>query len=206
MSDHGFGTFRRGFNLNTWLLQAGYHKLAKPWKQEESQFFDNTDWSKSRAYGIGLNSLYINEAGREREGVVAPGPDKDNLVREIAQKLEALTDPKTGERAVLKAYLAKDVYTGANVGQAPDIVLGFNRGFRISWQSPLGGFPREVFEDNTQKWSGDHMAAPDVLPGIVFANRAIAAETPALYDLTATVLATFGVEAPDGVIGKDILG
>jgi len=205
MSDHGFNTFRRGFNLNTWLLQAGYHKLAKPWKQTESQFFDNTDWSKTRAYGIGLNSLYINENGRERDGVVAAGPDKDNLVREIIQKLESLTDPKTGERVVLKAFQAKDVYHGSNLALAPDIVLGFNRGYRISWQSPLGGFPKEVIEDNVQKWSGDHMSAPDVLPGIVFANRKIAAEAPALCDVTAAVLGVFGVETPPEMIGKNIL-
>jgi len=205
MSDHGFNTFRRGFNLNTWLLQAGYHKLAKPWKQAESQFFDNTDWSKTRAYGMGLNSLYINERGREGTGTVTPGPDKDNLVREIAQKLEALTDPKTGERAVLKAFVAKDTYHGSNLALAPDIVLGFNRGYRISWQSPLGGFPREVLEDNTQKWSGDHMSAPEVLPGIVFANRKITAEAPALHDLTASVLGVFGVDTPKEMIGKNVL-
>jgi predicted AlkP superfamily phosphohydrolase/phosphomutase len=205
MSDHGFNAFRRGFNLNTWLVQAGYHRLARPWKQETSQFFDNTDWSRTRAYGIGLNGLYINEKGREGAGLVAPGPDKDNLVREIVQKLEALTDPKTGERAVLKAFVAKDVYHGPNVGRAPDIVLGFNRGYRISWQSPMGGFPREVFEDNTQKWSGDHMTAPDLLPGIVIANREIAAEAPALQDLTATVLGLFGVEKPKEMTGANVL-
>lgn len=205
MSDHGFNTFRRGFNLNTWLLREGYHRLKKPWKQEESQFFDNTDWSKTRAYGMGLNSLYINERGREGEGTVAPGPDKDNLVREITQKLEALIDPKTGERAVLRAFISKDTYRGRNLEMAPDIVLGFNRGYRISWQSPLGGFPREVFEDNTSKWSGDHMSAPDILPGIVFANRKIAAEAPALHDVTAAVLGVFGVEKPKEMIGKNIL-
>ena len=205
MSDHGFNTFRRGFNLNTWLLREGYHRLKKPWKQEESQFFDNSDWAKTRAYGMGLNSLYINERGREGEGTVAPGPDKDNLVREITQKLEALIDPKTGERAVLRAFISKDTYRGKNLEMAPDIVLGFNQGYRISWQSPLGGFPREVFEDNASKWSGDHMSAPDILPGIVFANRKIAAEAPALHDVTSTVLGVFGVETPAEMIGKNIL-
>ena len=205
MSDHGFNAFRRGFNLNTWLLQAGYHRLAKPWKQEESSLFDNTDWSKTRAYGAGLNGLYINESGREREGIVAAGPDKDNLVREIAQKLETLTDPKTGERVFLRAFVAKDVYRGSNLEMAPDIVLGFNRGYRISWQSPLGGFPKEVLEDNTQRWSGDHMSSPEVLPGIVLANRKIVAEAPALYDLTATALSVFAVEKPKEMIGKNVL-
>jgi predicted AlkP superfamily phosphohydrolase/phosphomutase len=204
MSDHGFNPFRRGFNLNTWLFQNGYHRLAKPWKQEESGWFENTDWTKTQAYGAGLNGLYINEKGRERNGIVAPGPDKDNLVREIARKLEALTDPKTGERVFLRAYPAREVYHGPYVDRAPDIVLGFARGYRISWQSPLGYFPKEVLEDNAKKWSGDHMTAPDVIPGIVFANRKIRAEMPALYDLTATILDILGLEKPGGMIGTSI--
>ncbi len=205
MSDHGFNTFRRGLNLNTWLLREGYHRLKRPWKQEESALFDNTDWAKTRAYGVGLNSLYVNERGREAEGTVSPGADKDNLVREIAAKLEAMTDPKTGERPVLKAFVAKDAYRGRNLEHAPDIVLGFNRGYRISWQSPLGGFPKEVVEDNTQRWSGDHMSAPDVLPGIAFCSRKFTAEAPALHDLTASVLGVFGVAPPPEMIGRDVL-
>ncbi len=205
MSDHGFNTFRRGFNLNTWLLREGYHRLKRPWKQEESAYFDNTDWAKTRAYGMGLNSLYINQKGREGEGTVAPGADKDNLVREIAGKLEALTDPKTGEHPILRAFISKDAYRGKDLEMAPDIVLGFNRGHRISWQSPLGGFPKEVIEDNDQKWSGDHMSAPDVIPGIAFANRKFTAEDPALHDLTASVLDAFGVEKPKDMIGRNVL-
>jgi len=204
MSDHGFNPFRRGFNLNTWLYQSGYHRLIKPWKQEETLLFDNTDWAKTAAFGAGLNGLYINEKGREREGIVAAGPEKENLVREIARKLEALTDPKTGEQAILHAYVAKDVYHGPYVELAPDIVLGFNRGFRISWQSPLGGFPKDVFADNFKKWSGDHMTSPDVIPGIVVANRAIRAGEPALFDLTAAILDVFGIGKPKEMIGTTI--
>lgn len=207
LSDHGFNAFRRGFNLNTWLLQNGYHRLKRPWKQEESAYFDNTDWTKTRAYGMGLNSLFINEKGREGEGLVAPGPDKDNLLHEIAAKLEAVTDPLTGEHPVLRAFIAKDTYRGRQaMGHAPDIVLGFNRNYRISWQSPLGGFPREVLENNTQKWSGDHMSAPDVLPGIAFTSRKFTAAAPALHDLTASVLAVFGIETPPDMIGRNVLG
>jgi predicted AlkP superfamily phosphohydrolase/phosphomutase len=205
LSDHGFNTFRRGFNLNTWLFQQGYHRLQKPWKQAESSFFDNTDWSKTRAYGMGLNSLYINEKGREGEGTVASGAEKDNLVGEIAGKLEALTDPKTGEHPILKAFISKDTYRGKNLEMAPDIVLGFNRGYRISWQSPLGGFPKEVVEDNNQKWSGDHMSAPDILPGIAFCNRKFTADAPAIHDLTASILGIFGVERPKDMIGRNVL-
>jgi predicted AlkP superfamily phosphohydrolase/phosphomutase len=205
MSDHGFNPFRRGFNLNTWLKENGYHRLVDDRRQADTSLFENTDWSRSRAYGIGLNGLYLNRRGREKQGIVAAGAEADNLVREIARKLEEVVDPATGERAILKAYVAKDVYQGPFVDQAPDIILGFNRGIRISWQSPLGSFPKEIFENNTQKWSGDHMSAAEVIPGILLANRAIVSESPALFDLTATILAVFGIAPTEGMIGKNVL-
>jgi predicted AlkP superfamily phosphohydrolase/phosphomutase len=204
MSDHGFNPFRRGFNLNSWLKDNGYHSLIDPRKQEESSLFENSDWSRSRAYGIGLNGLYINQRGREREGIVAAGAEKDNLISEIARKLEELRDPRTGDRVVLKAYIAREVYQGPYVDQAPDIILGFDRNYRISWKSPLGGFPQEILEDNAQKWSGDHMCSPDVLPGILVSNRQIRAESPALFDLTTTILDIFGVRKPENMIGRSV--
>ncbi len=204
ISDHGFNPFRRGFNLNTWLVQNGYHILRDPRKQVESSFFDNTNWGRTRAYGVGLNGLYINQQGRERDGIVASGAEKDVLLREIAQKLEAVVDPLTGDRAVLKAFIAKETYRGPHLEAAPDIVLGFNRGYRISWASPLGGFPRDVFEDNRSKWSGDHMSAPETLAGVLVANRKVRAASPALYDITATILDLFGAEKSPGMIGSSI--
>ena len=204
MSDHGFNAFRRAFNLNTWLLENGYHRLRNPWKQEEGDLFLNTDWSRSKAYGIGLNGLYINQRGREREGIVNAGADSDNLIREIAAKLEQTVDPKTGMRAILRAFVSKEVYHGPQVEHAPDIVCGFNEGYRISWESPLGKFPKNVFEDNKEKWSGDHMGAPEVIPGILVSNRPIRVESPALYDLTATILNIFGIPKTKDMIGQTI--
>ena len=204
MSDHGFNPFRRAFNLNTWLLQNGYHRLRNPFRQEEGELFQNTDWARTKAYGIGLNGLYINQRGREAEGTVNAGPDSENLIREIASKLEQTVDPKTGERAVLRAFVARDVYRGPHLEHAPDIIIGFNKGYRISWGSPLGRFPKEIFEDNTEKWSGDHMGAPEILPGILAANREIKADSPALYDVTATILSVFGIPKPAEMIGEAV--
>jgi predicted AlkP superfamily phosphohydrolase/phosphomutase len=204
MSDHGFNPFRRAFNLNTWLLENGYHRLRNPWKQEEGELFLNTDWSRTKAYGVGLNGLYINQRGREREGIVNAGAEADNLIREIAAKLEQTVDPKTGERAILHAFVSKDVYHGPQIAHAPDIVCGFNHGYRISWESPLGKFPKPVFDDNREKWSGDHMGAPEVIPGILVSNRPVPAETPALYDLTATILEIFGIPKTKEMIGQTI--
>jgi predicted AlkP superfamily phosphohydrolase/phosphomutase len=204
MSDHGFNPFSRSFSLNTWLKENGYHVLTNPFKQETGNLFPDTDWSKTKAFGVGLNGLYINQRGREVEGIVGEGAEKENLVREIARKLEEFVDPKTGEKVLLKAYVSKDVYSGPFVGEAPDIVLGFNRGYRISFGSPLGKIEKNVLEDNKGKWSGDHMGAAEILSGILAANRPIVAEAPALYDLTATVLNVFGIEKPKELIGKTI--
>jgi len=204
MSDHGFNPFRRQFNLNTWLFENGYHRLRNPFKQEESGYFENTDWSRTQAYGVGLNGLYLNRRGREAEGLVNPGAESDNLLREIARKLEQTVDPQTGERAILRAFISRDVFRGPHLENAPDIICGFNHGYRISWGSPLGKFPKGIFVDNTEKWSGDHMGSPDILPGILAANRPIAAAAPALYDLTATILAVYGIPRPPEMIGESI--
>ena len=205
MSDHGFNPFNRGFNLNTWLKENGYHTLINPWKDSNEDFFPNTDWGRTQAYNIGLNSLFLNLRGREGQGSVEPGPEADRLLREIADKLEKTVDPKTGERAIARAFIAKDVYHGPARDIGPDLVVGFNRGYRISWGSPTGKIAKDVFEDNKDKWSGDHMGAPEIIPGILAMNRKIQAESPALYDLTPTVLKIFGIEPPQEMLGKAIL-
>jgi predicted AlkP superfamily phosphohydrolase/phosphomutase len=204
MSDHGFSPFRRSFNLNTWLKENGYHTLINPFKQGREDLFMNTNWSRTKAYSFGLNSLYINQKGREAEGIVKPGPGKEALVREIAHKLENFRDPKTGERPVLRAYIAKDVYQGPYVDIAPDIIAGYNHGYRTSWAAPLGRIPKEIVEDNKEKWSGDHCMDPEVVPGVLLTNRKIKAKSPALYDLTPTILKIFGVEIPKEIKGKPI--
>jgi predicted AlkP superfamily phosphohydrolase/phosphomutase len=205
LSDHGFAPFRREFNLNTWLKEAGYHSLINPWRQGRDSLFANTDWSKTKAYNIGLNGLYINEKGREAEGIVASGADKENMMREIAAGLEEYVDPVTGEHPIKKAYLAGEIYSGDQMDLAPDIVVGFNMGYRISWASPAGRLPKEIVTDNTEPWSGDHCVDPDVVPGVFLMNRKVNNTSPALYDLTPTVLKIFGIEPPGNMVGRSVL-
>jgi predicted AlkP superfamily phosphohydrolase/phosphomutase len=150
-----------------------------------------------------LNGLYINEKGREADGIVPPA-EKEALVREIAGRLEGYRDPMTGDKVLARAYVAKDVYTGPFAGEAPDIVLGFSRGYRISFKSPLGRVPKDILEVNKAKWSGDHMGAAEIMPGILISNRPVRAEGPALYDLTATIMDVFDIEKPKEMIGASI--
>ena len=204
MSDHGFASYIRSFNLNTWLKENGYLKLINPWRQGEYEFHLNTDWSRTKAYALGLNSLFLNLKGREREGIVTPGPEADNLAEEIARKLEEVKDPETGEKVVFKAYVTKKWYKGPYVNEAPDIVVGYNKGYRSSWQTALGKIPRKLFDINKGKWSGDHCMAPDLIPGILFSNVKIKKQIVSLYDLTPTILKIFGIEKLEETTGSPI--
>ena len=186
------------------MKESGYHALINEWKQGQQEIFLNTDWSRTKAYAYGLNSLYINERGREGEGIVSPGAEKESLMREIAQKLESYRDPETGGRPVLRAALSKDIYSGEGLHLAPDIIVGYNSGYRVSWATPLGRVPKNILEDNTQKWSGDHCMSPTVVPAILLSNKRSKIIDPKLQDLAPTILAEFGLPVPEDMIGQPL--
>ncbi|MFH1220014.1 MAG: alkaline phosphatase family protein [Candidatus Eisenbacteria bacterium] len=204
LSDHGFTSFRRNVHLNTWLYQNGYIALKDEYLGTSDEFFDNVDWSRTRAYALGINGLYINQLGREKNGIVAPGPEKDVLLDELAAKLEAVIDPKTGEQVIVKAYKAGDYYTGECVNEAPDMIVGYNAGYRGSWETALGKITRTLLTDNAKKWSGDHCMAKEVIPGILFTSKPMGSARPALYDLAPSILAEFGIEKDPAMNGNNV--
>lgn len=206
MSDHGFAPFRRNVHLNAWLLAEGYLALKPGYRVGEVEFLAGVDWPRTRAYALGINGLYLNLKGREARGVVRPGAEADGLLGEIAGKLTAMVDPEVGQPAVKYAYLARDIYRGPLAGQGPDIVVGYHRGWRGSNASALGGVGGVVFDDNTQKWSGDHCMAADEVPGVILSNRRLLVDDPELRDLAPTILGLFGVAAGEGREGRDLLG
>ena len=205
ISDHGFTPYNRSFHLNSWLKDQGYLALIDEAKQGETEFFSNVDWSKTQAYALGFNGLYINQRGRESMGVVSP-MEKRALVEEMTSRMENLTDPQTGRRPIVKGYKATECYSGPYRDQGPDILVGYNRGYRASWQTALGKIPRHWYETNDKKWSGDHCMASDLLPGILLTNRKVQSPAEAsLYDITATILAAFQIPRPKGMNGNTIL-
>jgi predicted AlkP superfamily phosphohydrolase/phosphomutase len=205
MSDHGFAPFYWGVNLNTWLLHHGYITLKDPTRQESGEFFSNVDWSRTSAYAAGLNGLYVNLRGREKEGAVEPGAEYEALVQELDHALLGMVDPRNGNAAVSLVVQPRRDFRGPEKDKGPDILVGYSRGYRSSWDSPLGMFPPEVFVDNQSAWSGDHCIDHRLVPGILLTNQRITSDSPSLADLTIAVLDEFGVPPPDGLIGQDIL-
>jgi predicted AlkP superfamily phosphohydrolase/phosphomutase len=203
LSDHGFTSFRRGVNLNRWFLDNGYLAL-KEGADGKSEWLQDVDWSKTRAYAVGLSGIFLNVEGREAQGIVKPGAEAEALKAEIAEKLKGLQDAEKGETGINEAFDTQKIYDGPYKGNAPDLLIGYNHGYRASWDCASGVVDTPVFEDNTKAWSGDHCVDPRIVPGVFFCNRRIDAEDPALIDIAPTALRLFGVQPPPHMEGKPL--
>ena len=198
MSDHGFCNFKRQFNLNTWLRENGYIQPAG-----STSILSDVDWSGTRAYGLGINGLYLNLRGRERDGIVADGAEREALLAELVNKLEVIRDVD-GKPVVRKVYRTDKIYSGPATYMAPDLIVGWYRGYRASWSTCLGGMAEPVLSDNDSAWSADHCTDPQEVPGVIFSNRPIAASSPSLTDLGPSVLSEFGLGIPGSMEGTNI--
>ena len=204
MSDHGFSPFYWQVNLNSWLAERGYARLRDPTRRD-APLFSNVDWSRTSAYALGLNGLYVNLRGREGRGIVSQGAEYERLLDQLEQDLRAMVDPRNGNSPVSFVRRTARDLKGGHGEHGPDLIVGYSRGYRTSWKSPLGGFPRQVFEDNNDAWSGDHSIDYREVPGVLMSNRKISLAEPALYDLTVAVLDEYGVEKLPEMIGQDCL-
>jgi predicted AlkP superfamily phosphohydrolase/phosphomutase len=203
MSDHGFNRFDRAVHLNSWLRHEGYLTLNKGAQPNDEELFANVDWTRTRAYALDLNSLYINLEGREEHGTVAP-VEADALLAEITTKLLALRDSETNSAPIDTIYRARDAYHGPEAAHGPDLLIGYALGYRASWQTVLGAVPPALIEPNRDAWVGDHCIAARLVPGVLISNRKSKKSDPWLADLTVSLLALFGASPEPGMVGTSI--
>ncbi len=200
LSDHGFNSFRRAVHLNRWLLENGYLFL-KEGAQENKEFFENVDWSRTKAYALGFGGIYLNRIGREYYGIVGEAEAGD-LKEAIKKGLEQFRDPKNNDSVIRSVYAQEEVFKGPYAKDAPDLFVGFNAGYRASWQTALGGVPNTLIEDNRRKWSGDHLIDPVLVPGVIFINKKVELKNPSIIDIAPALLGLFGINKPDVMPGK----
>lgn len=192
MSDHGFTSFDRAVNLNAWLLKQGYLGTSN----------GKTDWSKTSAYALGLNAVYLNLAGRERDGTVSRAAAAETL-RVLGDRLLALRDPENGKQVVARVWSPHPEFRG-DIKYIPDLIVGFSPTYRSSWEGSLGTSSGPVLSDNRDAWRGDHCMAPEYVPGVLISNRKSRVRDPQLKDLTASILSLYDVRAAPGMDGKVI--
>lgn len=198
MSDHGFSNFATQFNLNTWLRAMGY--LGPP---ECTSIMKDVDWSQTVAYGLGINGLYLNLKGRERDGIVEPGEEQEALLTELKSRLEAVTD-FDGQPVIRNVYRADQIYSGSATALSPDLIVGYRRGYRASWATSKGDLTDDVLLPNDSAWSADHCADALEVPGVLVSNRIIRGKGPRLVDIAPSILGEFGLRVPESMTGKDI--
>ncbi|HXQ23957.1 MAG TPA: alkaline phosphatase family protein [Candidatus Acidoferrales bacterium] len=203
LSDHGFASFRRGVNLNAWLQREGYLVL-KDGARGEAEYLRDVDWSKTRAYAVGLAGLYLNQRAREAQGIVSAGAEAERLKQEIAAKLAALRDPDGDRPVVREAVDVSRRYTGPYLDQSPDLIVGYADGYRVSWEAAVGKVAGAVVADNPKSWSGDHCVDPSLVPGVLFCNRPITAEAPSIVDVAPTLLGLYGIQPPPHMEGRPL--
>jgi len=202
ISDHGFCNFTRGVNLNSWLRDEGYLVLKEG--NTSGEWFRNVDWEKTRAFTLGLTGIFINRKGREAKGIVSEGAELKALTKEIKEKLERLRDPKTGDPVVKEAFITDELQSGPYRDMAPELLVGYHKNFRHSWDCATGAVSEEIFTDNTKSWSGDHCVDPRLVPGVFWCNRAINVDDPNILDLAPTVLDLFSVTPPKYMQGRNL--
>jgi predicted AlkP superfamily phosphohydrolase/phosphomutase len=205
MSDHGFAPYYKKFHINTWLYQNGYLNLVRPEELGQHPLLGNVFWRRTKAYAIGINSLYINMLGREKRGVVRKGDQYNQLIDEITEKLLAYRDPETGEQTITTVYKNKDIYHGVYAKDGPDIVIGYNRGYRCSDESALGTLTTEVITPNLGTWTGCHLMDHNLVPGIIVTNRPITVGDPDLKDLPVTILDFYGIPRLEQMTGRVVM-
>jgi len=213
VSDHGFHSFRQSVNLNTWLVQEGFMAIAgrQPGDKKLQDlfggggtFWENVDWARTKAYAMGLGQIYVNLKGREGRGIVAAA-DSGAVQDALAGRLMTMTDPNTGAKMVDAVYKRDDIYKGAFLNNASELQVGFADGYRVSWQSTLGGSPPGIVYPNMKKWSGDHGSFDyKQTSGVLISSRPLGAGAVDIMDIAPTVLKYFGVPIPQDIDGKPI--
>jgi len=205
LSDHGFQPFRRGVDLNAWLRAEGYLQLKDDAATSTRTYLSDVDWTRTKAFAIGLAGIYVNQQGREAQGIVARGEETKQLVEELRGKLTGLRDVAGGEIAIHEAVAREKVYHGSYVDAAPDLIVGYNIGYRVSWDAAVGKCGEHIFSDNTKAWSGDHCIHPDLVPGVLFSNLKLRTEAARIVDLAPTTLDLLGVDTPRYMDGQSLL-
>jgi predicted AlkP superfamily phosphohydrolase/phosphomutase len=220
VSDHGFASFRRGVNLNRWLVDHGYMVLRRdPCRggsgggrslddlfESTSAVFSEVDWSRTRAYAMGLGNVYVNLAGREQQGIVRPGQEYDELCAALAQELPQLVDSLDGSKPIRRVYRRDEIYSGYDPELIPDLRVANTDGYRVSWDTVLGGIPCDEIVDNKKAWGADHCSLdPELVKGILVANRKLSSDAPVMADLAPTILAALGLPPPEGADGRSLL-
>lgn len=212
LSAYGFQPVRAVVNLNTWLVERGYMQLRRPVPQPKTMnaladggpYFDQVDWSRTRAYALGFGQIFVNLRGREGLGTVAPGAEYEALLDALIIDLMNFLDPRSEQRVVATVHKRDEIFRGPLIGTAPDLLVALEPDYRVSWPSALGATPPRSVEANATRWSGDHQSMHvSRAAGVLLTNRPLTS-APRVIDVAPSILGFFGLHTPTGMEGRPL--
>jgi len=203
LSDHGFDYYDYEINMNTWLVQNGYMVL-KNGAETGGELLEDVDWSKTKAYALGYNGIYLNMKGREGQGIVTEN-EAENLKKEIKSKLLQIVNLETGSLVMKHIYTKEELGISNKETASPDLYLGFYKGIRSSWDTAVGAAPKDVIIKRQSKWGGDHLFDPTEVPGVLFMNKKVRLNNPRIIDVIPTALSLFDIPVPSTFDGKPLM-
>ena len=165
LSDHGFASFHHKVHLNRWLMDSGYLKAPGV---DASPTLRGVNWQESSTYAVGLNSIYLNLAGREGKGIVKSA-DSEMLLQKLRKDLLAWQGAD-GKPVVAEALPGKEAFPGPFNGYGPDLFVGYAPGYRASQATGLGGWAKSNLEANHDHWGADHCMNAASVPGVIFTS------------------------------------
>jgi len=203
VSDHGAKAMDGAVCINEWLRQAGYLKLKERPSERTRLTSEMIDWPNTTAWGEGgyYGRLFMNVAGREPQGCIAPGA-YESVRREIRAGLEGLGDEE-GRPIGTRVLRPEEVYREVK-NIAPDLIVYFGD---LNWRSAgsVGVGSLHLRENDTGPDDANH------LPDGVFAWNAVGArgvrraERYSIYDIAPTVLRFFNLDVPEDMIGESLI-
>jgi predicted AlkP superfamily phosphohydrolase/phosphomutase len=163
--------------------------------------FDDVDWSRTLAYSIGhVGQIYVNLRGREPEGVVEPGAEYEAVRHRVAEALQDLRHPATGQPLVDQVIPGDQVAHGPYVNRGPDLHVVLDGYRAIAF--PLFATDGRIVTRQIRGDSGCHRLhgvfvawGPEVRPGE-------AVEGARILDLAPTILHLMGLPVPDDMDGR----
>jgi len=209
-ADHGFTSFRREMHVNNWLAEKGYLAIKSDVSGRGTKQLDVVDWSKTKAYSLGLGMVFLNLEGREPYGIVTAA-EADALMDGIEKDFLETYDEIDGVRHKVgrDVFRIEGNYEGPYRDRCADLMLGFEEYYRTSWPTAGGQIRLEEkdgeivvsspFRDNASPWCGDHASvSPHIVTGVFFSSKPVVLpeDGVSVLHVAPTVLALAGVPIP----------
>lgn len=103
------------------------------WVRAMPHYFDLIDWSRTQAYAVGIQGVFVNRKGKYRSGIV-PEQDYERVREDLLRIFQELKSPE-GDPICPSPMRKEDLYQGSMTHLAPDVIpFPDERGYGLSYE------------------------------------------------------------------------